>query len=141
MEANKKEQLMKMTKANIIAEYITSILAVESKDNEINNYKGQIAELRAQIKKLNTENIPVHQSEPIKTKDSEATIKENANLKSALQMLNDANLELKILLGEMIDMMESNFQHLSSSVNNNYNGFNLLRNRILRTIPKEEGNK
>lgn len=162
MEANLKERKMKMTKEALAAEYVTAISTIESKDSEINEFKGRIAELAEEKKKLTKELAELTKSDYAKVKEErdsykkevegykqalskkqgiEDIIKENNDLKDDIQALHEENVEIRLALGEMIDLMESNFQHLSSTVNTVYSGFNILRNRALRKYQKEEGKK
>lgn len=161
METNLKTKKMKMTKEAIVDEYVMAISTIESKDKDINGFKNRVTDLEKENKEIKKElselkksdyldikkerDILLKEVETYRKKDVDNVVKENQDLKKNINILAEDRQEILLTLGEMIDMLESNFKNISSSINNAYNGFDIIRRRAERkwmpqSIKPEEGN-
>jgi len=136
MEPTLKEDMLKLTKDEIASRYVTAISTIESKDNEISTHKTRIATLNDELK--------------LTKQQLEASSKVNQKHVNELQAcvvlqgqfneLAADRQELLLTIGELLDITESHFKNMSSSINTAYNSFNVLRVRAERKWlpPKEE---
>jgi len=157
MESNFKELKMRLTKEAIVEEYGNAIMTIESKDEEIGEYKNHITSLTEEVKSLRKALKESHQSdysqikqerddlkaelETYRKKDIDNVVKENLELKQSLSVLVDDRQEILISLGELIDMFDGIFRSLSAVLNTSFNSFDILKRRYERkwAPPKEEG--
>lgn len=162
METNLKTKKMKMTKEAIVDEYVMAISTIESKDKDINGFKNRVTDLEKENKEIKKELSELKKSDYLdikkerdsllkevdayRKKDVDNVVKENQDLKKNINILAEDRQEILLTLGEMIDMLESNFKNISSSINNAYNGFDIIRRHAERKwmpqqIKPEEGNQ
>lgn len=148
MESNFKELKMRLTKEAIVEEYGNAIMTIESKDEEIGEYKNHITSLTEDIKTLRKSLKESHQSdysqikqerddlkvelETYRKKDIDNVVKENLELKQSLNVLVDDRQEILISLGELIDMIDGIFRSLSAVLNTSFNSFDILKRRYER---------
>ena len=157
MESNFKELKMRLTKEAIVEEYGNAITTIESKDEEIGEYKNHITSLTEDIKTLRKSLKESHQSdysqikqerddlkvelETYRKKDIDNVVKENQELKQSLKVFATERQEALISLGELIDMIDGVFKSMSAVLNTGFNSYDILKRRYERkwAPPKEEG--